>query len=198
MMKFKINWPLKKKSIISYPQLKGQRIYLSVPKIENYKDWEEVRRRNQDFLKPYEPKWANNPLSKEFFKQRLKRQKKAMNAGRGVFFLIHHYESRKIIGGININDIQYGAARYASLGYWLDEPYLRQGYMSEAAHLVIDYAFDTLKFNRLNAACLSGNVASIKLLLKLGFKEEGFARKYLQINGKWRDHRLFGLINPKL
>lgn len=197
MIKFKKDWPLKSVKLApSGLRLEGTRIDLISPQLEDYEAWEKVRRRNQNFLKPYEPQWTKDALTKDFFKRRLKKQGKAMSEGRGVFFLIHDKKSNKIIGGINMNDIQYGAARYASLGYWLDKDLLRQGYMHEAGLLVIDYAFNTLKLHRLNAACLIANIASINLLLKLGFQEEGLAKKYLKINGKWQDHRLFGLINP--
>ena len=64
--------------------------------------------------------------------------------------------------------------------------------MFEVAKLAMDYAFEKLNLRRLNAACLPDNHRSAKLLLKLGFEEEGFAKKYLQINGQWQDHRLFG------
>ena len=90
-----------------------------------------------------------------------------------------------------------GALRHGNLGYWLDEDLQNKGYMFEAANLVLNYAFDDLNLKRINAACLPHNVRSIKLLKKLGFEEEGYARKYFQINGVWQDHRLFGLCSDK-
>lgn len=198
MIKFKKDWPLKNiKSKKLYPKLSGDRVCLSVPQLKDYHAWEAVRNSNKQFLEPYEPQWGEDALSKEYFKRRLEKQSKEMEGGRGAFFLIHHIDSNKIIGGININNIQYGAAYFASLGYWLDESCLSKGYMNEAARLAIDYAFKVLKLRRLNAACLPDNERSVSLLLKLGFEEEGFAKNYLQINGKWQDHRLFGLVNQE-
>lgn len=195
MIKFKKDWPLKSVSKErACPKLKGERIHLCSLQKEDYAQWAEIRRRNQDFLKPFEPKWSSDALSDVFFKRRLHKQKQEKEAGRGAFFLIHHNQDRKIIGGINLNNIQYGAARCASLGYWLEKGSLKQGYMHEAASLVIDYAFNVLNLHRLHAACLPNNQDSVNLLLKLGFQEEGFAEKYLQINGVFEDHRLFGLI----
>ena len=190
-------WPRKKPAKQRLkPELEGFRIRLKSPELQDYPAWVTVRRNNAAFLKPYEPKWADDALSKDFFIRRLQKQDNELKAGRGVYFLIHHKADRKIIGGINLNDVRYGAARHASLGYWLDEAYQGQGYMSEAARLSIKYAFDVLKLRRLNAACLPDNDRSINLLLKLGFIEEGYAKAYLQINGTWQDHRLFGLIRP--
>ncbi len=198
MIKFKKGWPLKSASVIRlHPRLEGERVYLRAPQWQDYDQWTSVRFTNQEFLKPYEPKWSENALSEDFFKQRLEQQNKEVRAGRGAFFLIFHRQNGTIIGGFNLNNIQYGAAHFASLGYWLDEKYLKQGYMHESAQLAIKYAFTVLRLNRLNAACLPDNEASINVLLKLGFEEEGLAKKYLQINGKFQDHRLFGLNNPQ-
>jgi ribosomal-protein-alanine N-acetyltransferase len=175
--------------------LKGKRVLLIPPRLDDYAQWKKVRAANRDFLTPYEPRWASDSLSKNFFLRRLKRQTEEVAHSRGAFFYIHHQQSGKIIGGININDIRMGAQRCGTLGYWLDQGHQGQGYMREAAGLVIGHAFYTLKLRRLNAACLKGNESSVKLLAALGFEEEGYAKKYLQINGKWQDHRLFGLCS---
>jgi ribosomal-protein-alanine N-acetyltransferase len=66
--------------------------------------------------------------------------------------------------------------------------------MAEAVSLVLDYAFDDLRLHRVEAACLVHNEPSRKLLLKRGFTEEGLARQYLRIDGKWQDHRIFGIL----
>ncbi len=195
MIKFKQGW---RRNFLSphiiTPDLEGERVILRPPCLKDYPVWSEVRNKNQQFLKPYEPEWASDCLTKDFFMRRLVRQEKEVDAGRGVFFLIHENADKKIIGGINLNNIQLGAARHATLGYWLDEKYKRRGYMYESASLAIDYAFDVLKLHRLNAACVFDNEASVGLLEKLSFEEEGFAKSYFQINGQWCDHRLFGLL----
>jgi len=196
MIKFKPDWSLKnQKTVITVPIFQGTRVMLRPPRLEDYNKWRQVRAYNQSFLKPFEPQWPKDCLTENFFKRRLARQKKEMLGGRGAFFLIFLKETDEIVGGINLNNIQLGAARNASLGYWLVEDKQGQGYMFEAAELAIKYAFDDLKLHRLHAACLPDNDRSARLLLKLGFEEEGFAKQYLKINGKWQDHRLFGLVN---
>jgi ribosomal-protein-alanine N-acetyltransferase len=64
--------------------------------------------------------------------------------------------------------------------------------MTEAVQLAAAFAFETLKLNRLEAACLPHNEPSRRLLEKTGFALEGCARRYLRINGKWEDHLLWG------
>jgi ribosomal-protein-alanine N-acetyltransferase len=66
--------------------------------------------------------------------------------------------------------------------------------MAEAVGLVLDYAFDDLRLHRVEAACLVHNKPSSNLLLKIGFTEEGVARQYLCIDGRWQDHRTFGIL----
>ena len=200
MTKFNLGWPLKSTVRTEaqrplMPAIEGLRLELRSPCPEDYPEWSAVRAENQEFLIPFEPKWADDCLTHGFFMRRLKRQARDFKAGSGRYFFIHHKQSGYIIGGINLNDIKMGAARHASLGYWLAKDYQGQGYMLEAGKLVIDYAFDVLKLRRLNAGCLPDNERSVKLLLRLGFEEEGYAKKYLQINGQWQDHRLFGLVN---
>lgn len=175
------------------PVLCGDNVTLRAPMLDDYAEWREVRQRNKNFLTPYEPEWPEDCLTLDFFRRRLIRQDKDRAQGCGAYFLIYHHETQKIIGGFNLNNIQMGAARHASLGYWLDEKYQGQGLMSETLVLIVQYSFNVLKLKRLNAACLIDNQRSVKMLLRAGFEEEGLAKKYFQINGTWQDHKLFGL-----
>ena len=194
MLKFKTDWPRKSlyHNVLS-PVLTGDRVVLKPPALADYNAWSDIRAQNKYFLTPYEPQWSDDALTREFFIRRLKRQDQERDAGRGAYFLLHDKTTHQIIGGLNLNNIQMGAARHATLGYWLGEEYQGQGYMSETINLMIDFAFNTLKLKRLNAACLTDNTRSIHMLMRLGFEEEGLAKAYLQINGRWQDHRLFGL-----
>jgi len=97
-----------------------------------------------------------------------------------------------LIGGITLNDVQTGIAQKGTLGYWIGQPYAGQGYMAEAVDLVCDFAFRTLRLHRVEASCLPNNEPSKKLLARTGFEQEGYAKAYLQINGTWQDHILWG------
>lgn len=184
-------WPLN----ASPPRvrLEGARIYLQPPRMRDWHDWRDVRGRNENFLKRFEPAWPDNCLTREFFKRRLRRQKWDWEQQQARYFLIRRREDDALVGGININNLQLGAARHGSLGYWLDEAHQGQGYMRESIGLVLSYAFAALGLMRMNAACIPENDRSKKLLLRCGLKEDGFAPAYLQINGVWRDHHLFGI-----
>ena len=95
---------------------------------------------------------------------------------------------------MTLGNVRRGVAQSGTLGYWIGEPFARQRYMTDALDVIISFSFQTLELHRLEAACLPTNAASQGVLRKLGFKEEGYARKYLRINGEWCDHLLFALI----
>jgi len=82
------------------------------------------------------------------------------------------------------------------IGYWVGQPYARQGLTLAAVKAVSRFSFERLALHRLEAACLPSNEASRGVLLKAGFSQEGLARAYLRINGIWEDHLLFGLVSP--
>ena len=181
------------KRVIPDAHLSGARIYLRPPQERDWQQWARVRAANRDALQPFEPTWPDNCLTRDFFRRRIQRQHRDWHNDRAYAFLIFDKIGDELIGGININNVARGAAQYASLGYWLAEDRRGRGYMKEAGHLICEYAFDTLNLHRLNAACVPENTPSQHMLLKLGFTREGYAPKFLQINGWWRDHILYGL-----
>jgi ribosomal-protein-alanine N-acetyltransferase len=186
-------WPLKLK--VSFPavRLHGERVFLRPPDPVDWEDWMRVRDRSANYLIPYEPAWADDALSREAYMRRISQQSRDWKLGLSCSFLIFRKDDQAILGGINMNNIARGAAQFCSLGYWLGEEFQSAGYMAEAMRLVLAYGFDTLGLHRVNAATLPHNGRSIKLLRRLGFNDEGFAKAYLQINGQWQDHLLFGL-----
>lgn len=170
--------------------LVGPRLELRVGDPIDWRDWRNLRNLSRNFLVPWEPAWIDECLSHDFFCGNLRRQWREWREGTGYAFLV--FKEKALIGGITLNDVQRGVAQKGTLGYWIGHPYAGQGYMSEATRLLCDFAFEDLKLNRIEASCLPHNEASKRLLTKLEFTEEGYARSYLRINGKWEDHLLWG------
>lgn len=108
------------------------------------------------------------------------------------FFLI---QDQEIIGIIGISNIVRGAFQAAYLGYNIDEAHQGKGYMTEALEEIIFFAFSALNLHRLMANYRPENLASARVLEKLGFVKEGFAKNYLRINGNWADHILTSKTN---
>lgn len=99
-----------------------------------------------------------------------------------------------LLGGITVGHIRRGAGQNCMIGYWMGENYAGQGHMFAALKLVVPYIFSGLQLHRIEAACIPENWKSIRLLEKAGFEREGLLRKYLKINGEWRDHVLYSLL----
>lgn len=180
-------------------EIRGSRILLRPPQVSDEGEWIAVRKRNKKFLKPYEPSWSRDALTPAFFQRRIVRQRRDWVNDRAYAFFIFKQppnkdERPKMIGGININNVCRGAAQFASLGYWLDEWHQGQGFMRAALRMIIYFSYEELKLNRLNASVLPDNESSQNLLRRVGFEEEGFAKAYIEIDGKWQDHILFGLV----
>jgi ribosomal-protein-alanine N-acetyltransferase len=173
-------------------QLSTSRLIVRAAVKDDYTQWAKVRRRNYPYLKPFEPSWPKNCLEEDFFERRVNRLHKDWQLDQCYAFLIF-LRNGELIGGMNINNVTRGAGQFASLGYWIDEQCQGQGYMREAGQEILRFAFTNIYLQRINAACLQHNQRSQNLLKSLGFAEEGFAKAYIQIDGKRQDHVLFGL-----
>lgn len=175
-------------------RLEGTRVYLRPPERRDQKMWTELRQASRVFLEPWEPTWPPDATSRYAFRRRLTRLDEDWREERACAFFILDRTSDDLLGGITVSNVRRGVAQSASIGYWIGEPYARLGFMFEAVQLTLNFCFETLNLHRVEAACLPSNAASCALLLKSGFKEEGFARQYLRINSQWQDHRTFAII----
>lgn len=176
------------------PVLKGKRIYLRLPTRRDCRAWLDLRGKNRGFLQPWEPLWRIDEMTVEGYRQRVQDTAREARSGRGYSFLIFRLADDRLLGGISLYNLRRDTAQSGMLGYWIGEAHARQGVMNEALDLVLRFCCDELKLHRVEAACLPENEASKRLLTRAGFAQEGFARKYLSINGAWRDHLLFGLV----
>ena len=172
----------------------GTRCVLRTPARGDFEAWAALRSESRGFLVPFEPSWPADAVSRVGYRRRLRRYAQDWNTDQGYSFLLFRREDGALLGGISLSNVRRGVAESASLGYWIGKIHARQGYMTEGLRLVLSFAFERLRLYRVEAACLPHNAASRKLLLKSGFREEGYARQYLSIDGKWQDHVLFGLL----
>ena len=179
-------------------QLIGPRVVLRMPEAEDWKAWRALRELSRDYLEPWEPKWPKHALTYGYFCSLLRRSWRDWRKGRAYAFAIFTRDKPRpiLVGGITLGDIQYAAAQKGTVGYWIGMPYAGQGYMTETLNLVCDFAFAQLKLQRVEASCLPSNEPSKTVLRRSGFEEEGYARAYLQINGKREDHLLWAKNNP--
>lgn len=173
------------------PRVETERLTLRLPMHGDFRDWSLLRQESREFLTPWEPAWSDDHLTKRAFTNRVYWAQRAEAAGTAVPFFLIRREDGRVLGAITLDNIRRGPAQSGTIGYWIGARYARQGYMREAIEGVVYYAFHDLDLSRIEAACLPENVASRGALEKAGFKYEGVAQAYLQINGRWRNHVLY-------
>jgi ribosomal-protein-alanine N-acetyltransferase len=176
------------------PGILGDGITLRAPQYSDHAEWAALREASRDFLTPWEPTWPSDDLTRGAFRRRLKRYADDQRNDLAYALMIFRNEDSALVGGITLANIRRGVAQAGSIGYWVGEPFARKGYMTAAVRALIPFSFQTLRLHRLEAACIPGNAASVRLLERTGFTREGYARSYLCINGVWQDHLLYARL----
>ena len=98
-----------------------------------------------------------------------------------------------LIGQLTVSGITYGSARWAKIGYWIDKEQAGRGIVPASVALACDYCFGVLDLHRIEIDIRPENTNSLRVVEKLGFRQEGLRPAYLHIAGEWRDHRSFAL-----
>lgn len=175
--------------------LRGHNVTLRLPHMRDYGQWQALRRASQDFLRPFEPRWTELDLARSVFAARVRRARQEAEEGTDYTFFMFGGSAphEQLLGGITLSNIRRRAAQFVTLGYWMGQAHAGRGLMTEGVGLIVPFCFETLDLHRIHAAFLPLNTASRRVLEKNGFVEEGFAKSYLQINGRWEDHVLMGL-----
>jgi len=176
------------------PAVAGNGVTLRLPQSGDYAEWAALREASRTFLVPWEPTWPADDLTRGAFRRRLKRYAEDVRNDLAYAFLIVRSDDNAMIGGLTLANIRRGVAQAGSIGYWIGAPFARKGYMTSAMRVLIPFCFGTLRLHRMEAACIPGNTASIRLLENTGFQREGYARSYLCINGTWHDHLLYARL----
>ena len=172
-------------------RIETERLTLRPPIHSDYRAWTALRRDSADFLKPWEPTWASDHLSRKAFTNRVYWAQRSIANGTAMPLFLVRREDNGLLGAITLDHIRRGPAQSGITGYWIGEPFARQGYMREAIQAVVHHAFTVMDLSRIEAGCLPENTASRRLLELCGYKYEGVAQSYLQINGRWRNHVLY-------
>lgn len=172
-------------------RIETERMTLRLPQHSDFRDWAWLREESRDFLTPWEPSWAHDHLGRKAFANRVYWAARAASSGTALPLFLIRREDGAVLGAITLDNIRRGPAQAGTLGYWVGARHARQGYMREAIRAVVHHAFTALDLSRIEAACLPENAASRGVLEKSGFKYEGVAQSYLQINGRWRNHVLY-------
>lgn len=173
-------------------------VTLRIPVVADFEAWSALRAQSREFLKPWEPLWPQDDLSRLAFRSRIKRYQKDIESDTAYPFFVFRAGDGVLTGAVTLSNVRRGVAQMASLGYWTGAPFARQGLMTAAVGAVCQFGFSHQRLHRIEAACLPTNAASIGLLRKCAFQQEGYARRYLRIDGKWQDHVLFALLSDEV
>ena len=152
--------------------------------------------RNLAYLKPFEPIRADEFYTESYWRIVLQAEQTTDFENTQLrLAIMERSHPKRVIGITNFSGFIRGVFQACYLGYSLDEHKQGQGYMTEALTEAIRFLFEERNMHRIMANCLVSNQKSLAVLERLGFAEEGRAKEYLFINGKWEDHIMTALIN---
>jgi [ribosomal protein S5]-alanine N-acetyltransferase len=177
----------------------GRRIVLRPLLAADFPAWQEVRRRNVEWLTKWEPqRVVGQPdvvEDRDAFAVRCSARQRERQLGTAYGFGI--FVEGRFAGEVNVSAVQRGPFQSAYVGYWIDESHAGNGYVPEAVVAVLRYAFNDLHLHRVQIAIIPRNKASRRVVDKLGIREEGVAERYLEINGAWEDHVRYAITSEE-
>ncbi|WP_433161764.1 GNAT family N-acetyltransferase [Kribbella sp. CA-247076] len=190
-------------AIVRWPvELRHGQVALRPLKAGDGAEWAAARQRNVSWLRPWD---ATQPPGAEdgarTFRAMARDWNRQARYGRMLPFVITYggaagVGSRSkwpLVGQLTVSGITYGSARWANLGYWVDEQYAGRGIVPTAVAMAADHCWFSLGLHRIEVAIRPENKASLRVVEKLGFRYEGERPRFLHIDGDWRDHRIFAL-----
>jgi ribosomal-protein-alanine N-acetyltransferase len=162
-------------------------------------EWSRLRLANEDWLSPWEPSnglpWRARHTPASY---RAMRRVVARRARMGASLPFALRVEGRLAGQVTLDNIVRGALRSGYLGYWIDRSVAGRGMGSLAVALVCDHAFGEVGLHRVEADIRPENLPSQRLVERLGFRREGLLRRYLDIDGDWRDHVSYALLAEDL
>ena len=176
-------------------QLRGRRVVLNQLSAIDWPAWSELRLRNEEWLRPWEPLRPDHQLDpahdRDTFNARCvardRERQMGLAAGFGLFV------GDELVGEINLNNIVRGAHQSGSVGYWIDAAKAGNRYVAEAVVVLAGFAFEQLRLHRLEVCIVPRNRNSRRVMEVLAIREEGIAERFLEIAGTWEDHVRYGI-----
>ena len=176
-------------------RLYGRRVTLRPLVATDFAEWSEVRRRNEAWLTPWEPRRppaALDPsMSRDAFQARCGARDR--DAAAGIAFGFGVFVDHRLSGEVNLNHVVRGAMQSGVIGYWVDQARAGRGLIAESVVVVCAFAFEQLDLHRIEICIVPRNRNSRRVMEKLAIREEGIAQRFLEINGVWEDHVRYGI-----
>ncbi|MCJ1712369.1 MULTISPECIES: GNAT family N-acetyltransferase [Clavibacter] len=177
------------------PTMRDGRISVRPIRLRDSRALERSLLDNRSWLRKWE---ATSPYAPMAFDTRASIRSLQANAraGLGVPLVIDYDD--EFAGQLNVSSIAYGSLSSATIGYWVGQEFAGRNVTPTAVALATDYCFTTLGLHRMEICIRPENAPSLRVVQKLGFRYEGLRRRYIHINGDWRDHFCFGLVVEEL
>ena len=177
----------------------GRRVLLRPLTINDFTAWQEVRRRNGEWLTRWEPsRIIGQPdvvEDRDAFAVRCSARQRERQLGTGYGFGI--FVDGEFAGEVNLSSVQRGPFQSAYVGYWIDEKHAGHGYVPEALVSLMQFVFEELRLHRMQIAIIPRNTNSRRVVEKLKVRDEGVATRYLEINGAWEDHIRYAITTEE-
>lgn len=173
------------------PVLNDGELRLRCVRLRDARELEAVLLRDREWLQPWE---ATLPGNEGRWDVRAGIRSLLDLAGQGLALPFVMSIDQTIVGQLTVSNIQYGAVLSASIGYWVSKDLAGRGVTPTAVAMATDYCFQQMKLHRIEICIRPENAASLRVVQKLGFRYEGYRRRYIHIDGDWRDHYCFALL----
>ena len=177
--------------------MKGEKIYLRKLAFDDLEELVEMEMRNKELFEQFSVTRRPDFYSIEGQALRLQMHEASWQNDSQYNFGVFLNEPDTLVGSINLVQVVRGPVQSAIMGYTVDQNHNGKGYATEAAKLLVVYAFQQLGLHRIEAGVMPHHGASIRVLEKAGFHKEGIAVKNVRINGVWQDHQILAIINPE-
>ncbi len=177
--------------------LRAGSVALRPLRLRDVRVWGDVREANAEWLGPWEATPPEGVDARQIsFPKMVRHVRREAAAGRMLPFALT-YDDR-LVGQCVVGGVTWGSLRSAHIGYWVDGRVAGRGIVPTAVALVVDHCFMTVGLHRIEINIRPANTASLRVVEKLGFREEGLRRRLLHIDGEWRDHRSFALTAEEI
>ena len=173
------------------PTLRSGRVAIRPIRLRDARGMERELVEGRSWMREWE---ATSPRGSVGFDTRasIRALQQSSRSGQGLPFVIE--VDGELAGQLNVTSIAYGSLSSATIGYWVSEQFAGRNITPTAVALATDYCFYQLGLHRMEICIRPENAKSLRVVEKLGFRYEGLKRRYIHINGDWRDHFCFGLV----
>ncbi|MDQ1731298.1 MAG: [ribosomal protein S5]-alanine N-acetyltransferase [Pseudonocardiales bacterium] len=168
------------------------------PRRRDARQWSRVRLANEDWLAPWEPSstepWQARNSTFEFHRS-LSRMRSAARLGAMLPFVVCYGD--RLVGQLNVSNVVRGALKSCTIGYWIASSAAGRGVTPTALALVLDHCLTAAALHRVEIDIRPENHASLRVVEKLGLRQEAYYERYLDIGGDWRDHLGFAITSEE-